>query len=71
MSNIHVENFFPDLQGLKCDICDQNYHKKCIIKIPNDCRIKRDSETESGRLSSNSNVSSNSVGTGGEEPEDG
>ena len=24
-------------QGLKCEFCDQNYHKKCIIKIPNNC----------------------------------
>ncbi|KAE8738811.1 hypothetical protein FOCC_FOCC015710 [Frankliniella occidentalis] len=24
-------------QGLKCEGCGQNYHKRCIIKIPNNC----------------------------------
>uniref|UniRef100_A0A1I8NM65 Serine/threonine-protein kinase n=1 Tax=Stomoxys calcitrans TaxID=35570 RepID=A0A1I8NM65_STOCA len=24
-------------QGLKCDGCGQNYHKRCVVKIPNNC----------------------------------
>nr|XP_023021930.1 serine/threonine-protein kinase D3 [Leptinotarsa decemlineata]XP_023021931.1 serine/threonine-protein kinase D3 [Leptinotarsa decemlineata] len=24
-------------QGLKCDGCDQNYHKRCVGKVPNNC----------------------------------
>ncbi|XP_044744616.1 serine/threonine-protein kinase D1 [Coccinella septempunctata] len=24
-------------QGLKCDGCGQNYHKRCIVKVPNNC----------------------------------
>ncbi|XP_017771650.1 PREDICTED: serine/threonine-protein kinase D3 [Nicrophorus vespilloides] len=24
-------------QGLKCDGCGQNYHKRCVIKVPNNC----------------------------------
>lgn len=25
-------------QGLKCEGCGLNYHKRCVIKVPNDCR---------------------------------
>ncbi|KAI9580134.1 serine/threonine-protein kinase D1 [Glossina fuscipes] len=24
-------------QGLKCDGCGKNYHKRCVVKIPNNC----------------------------------
>ncbi|XP_058443791.1 serine/threonine-protein kinase D1 [Malaya genurostris] len=24
-------------QGLKCEGCGQNYHKRCVIKVPNNC----------------------------------
>ncbi|XP_066143838.1 serine/threonine-protein kinase D3 isoform X1 [Euwallacea fornicatus] len=24
-------------QGLKCDGCAQNYHKRCVVKVPNNC----------------------------------
>lgn len=24
-------------QGLKCDGCNQNYHKRCAVKLPNNC----------------------------------
>ncbi|CAH1164122.1 unnamed protein product [Phaedon cochleariae] len=24
-------------QGLKCDGCGQNYHKRCVVKVPNNC----------------------------------
>uniref|UniRef100_H2ZEW0 Uncharacterized protein n=1 Tax=Ciona savignyi TaxID=51511 RepID=H2ZEW0_CIOSA len=28
-------------QGLRCDGCGQNYHKRCAYKIPNDCTLVR------------------------------
>ncbi|XP_028899933.2 serine/threonine-protein kinase D3 [Zeugodacus cucurbitae] len=30
-------------QGLKCDGCGQNYHKRCVVKIPNNCSRPNDS----------------------------
>lgn len=24
-------------QGLKCDGCNQNYHKRCAVKVPSNC----------------------------------
>lgn len=24
-------------QGLKCESCGQNYHKRCVVKVPNNC----------------------------------
>lgn len=24
-------------QGLKCEGCGQNYHKRCVVKVPNNC----------------------------------
>ncbi|XP_036322643.1 serine/threonine-protein kinase D3-like [Rhagoletis pomonella] len=36
-------------QGLKCDGCGQNYHKRCVVKIPNNC--SRPNETSSRRSS--------------------
>lgn len=24
-------------QGLKCEGCSQNYHKRCVVKVPNNC----------------------------------
>jgi len=41
-------------QGLKCEFCGQNYHKRCVFKIPNDCKQTKKrrgscvSATESG-----------------------
>ncbi|XP_030369429.1 serine/threonine-protein kinase D1 [Scaptodrosophila lebanonensis] len=29
-------------QGLKCDGCGQNYHKRCVVKIPNNCNRAND-----------------------------
>ncbi|XP_068157029.1 serine/threonine-protein kinase D3 [Drosophila tropicalis] len=29
-------------QGLKCDGCGQNYHKRCVVKIPNNCNRSTD-----------------------------
>ncbi|XP_055853207.1 serine/threonine-protein kinase D1 isoform X1 [Episyrphus balteatus] len=37
-------------QGLKCDGCSQNYHKRCVVKIPNNC--SRPNDTSSSRRSS-------------------
>jgi len=28
-------------QGLKCELCGLNYHKRCVFKIPNDCTHKK------------------------------
>jgi len=28
-------------QGLKCEYCGLNYHKRCVFKIPNDCSQKK------------------------------
>jgi len=28
-------------QGLRCDGCGQNYHKRCAYKIPNNCTLER------------------------------
>jgi protein kinase D len=29
------------LQGLKCEYCGLNFHKRCVFKIPNDCSQKK------------------------------
>jgi protein kinase D len=29
------------LQGLKCDFCGLNFHKRCVFKIPNDCTYRK------------------------------
>ena len=29
-------------QGLKCEVCSLNFHKRCVFNIPNDCRARRD-----------------------------
>uniref|UniRef100_A0A1A9W3J6 Phorbol-ester/DAG-type domain-containing protein n=1 Tax=Glossina brevipalpis TaxID=37001 RepID=A0A1A9W3J6_9MUSC len=29
-------------QGLKCDGCGKNYHKRCVVKIPNNCNRSSD-----------------------------
>ncbi len=28
-------------QGLKCEGCGLNFHKRCVFKIPNDCTYKK------------------------------
>ena len=28
-------------QGLKCEYCGLNFHKRCVFKIPNDCSYKK------------------------------
>ena len=28
-------------QGLKCEGCGLSFHKRCVIKIPNDCSYKK------------------------------
>uniref|UniRef100_T1GRA4 Phorbol-ester/DAG-type domain-containing protein n=1 Tax=Megaselia scalaris TaxID=36166 RepID=T1GRA4_MEGSC len=45
-------------QGLKCDGCGQNYHKRCAVKIPNNC-LKTN---ESSRRSSNQQPSKSPMG---------
>ncbi|XP_055384827.1 serine/threonine-protein kinase D3 [Condylostylus longicornis] len=34
-------------QGLKCDGCGQNYHKRCVVKIPNNCNQRNESRRSS------------------------
>ncbi|XP_046804771.1 serine/threonine-protein kinase D3 isoform X1 [Lucilia cuprina] len=38
-------------QGLKCDGCGQNYHKRCVVKIPNNCNNSNDLSNSSKRSS--------------------
>uniref|UniRef100_A0A6Q2Y7C2 Serine/threonine-protein kinase n=1 Tax=Esox lucius TaxID=8010 RepID=A0A6Q2Y7C2_ESOLU len=61
-------------QGLKCDGCGLNYHKRCAFSIPNNCsgaRKRRLSSSQSLRLSTTDSLSSVgtvSVSTCNEEP---
>jgi len=44
-------------QGLKCELCGLNYHKRCVFKIPNDCshrKKRRNSFSDSSNSSSQS-----------------
>ncbi|XP_059097444.1 serine/threonine-protein kinase D1-like isoform X2 [Tigriopus californicus] len=54
-------------QGLKCEGCGLNFHKRCVFKIPNDCSYKkrrRSSFSLTGLQGSSSTLhSSSSVGT--------
>ncbi|XP_030632342.1 serine/threonine-protein kinase D2 isoform X2 [Chanos chanos] len=62
-------------QGLKCDGCGLNYHKRCAFSIPNNCsgaRKRRLSTTsltssQSLRLSTTESISSASISTTSEE----
>jgi len=51
-------------QGLKCEFCGLNYHKRCVFKIPNDCSQKKKHirGTVSGVDSNNSLGYTSSVG---------
>ncbi|XP_046557881.1 serine/threonine-protein kinase D3-like isoform X3 [Haliotis rubra] len=40
-------------QGLKCEGCGQNFHKRCAYKIPNNCNHQRYRRQSSGSVSSN------------------
>merc|ERR1719348_313496 len=55
-------------QGLKCEFCGQNYHKRCVRKIPNDCSHKKKRRTSfvgstcsSSSLGYSSSVGANSI----------
>jgi len=54
-------------QGLKCELCGLNYHKRCVFKIPNDCshrKKRRNSFTDtsnSSLLGYCSSVGANSI----------
>uniref|UniRef100_A0A4W5K7A7 protein kinase C n=1 Tax=Hucho hucho TaxID=62062 RepID=A0A4W5K7A7_9TELE len=56
-------------QGLKCDGCGLNYHKRCAFSIPNNCsgarkrRLSTTSLTSSQSLRLSTSESLNSVGT--------
>ncbi|XP_050297464.1 serine/threonine-protein kinase D3 [Anthonomus grandis grandis] len=36
-------------QGLKCDGCGQNYHKRCVVKVPNNCSFVLYNDNKSER----------------------
>jgi len=58
-------------QGLKCEFCSLNYHKRCVFKIPNDCTHKKkrrtsivgsaSTSTSSTSLGYTSSVGANSI----------
>ncbi|XP_059610382.1 serine/threonine-protein kinase D3 isoform X1 [Phlebotomus argentipes] len=37
-------------QGLKCDGCGQNYHKRCVVKVPNNCHRSADPTRKTSTL---------------------
>jgi len=43
-------------QGLKCDGCGQNYHKRCVVKVPNNCTYVLLEDTKHRRKSTNLQV---------------
>ncbi|KAF7272052.1 hypothetical protein GWI33_015138 [Rhynchophorus ferrugineus] len=44
-------------QGLKCEGCGQNYHKRCVVKVPNNCSyVLYDSNKSERRRSANLQV---------------
>lgn len=54
-------------QGLKCEGCGLNYHKRCVVKVPNNCSRSEDARRASSTLlrpprspSANSNNSAHS-----------
>jgi hypothetical protein len=53
-------------QGLKCEGCGLNFHKRCVFKIPNDCSYSKKKRRSSfvGTITGStiSLVSTNSVG---------
>merc|ERR1719400_2363166 len=54
-------------QGLKCEGCGLNFHKRCVFKIPNDCSYKKKRRSSFvgaiGAAASNASlISSSSVG---------
>ncbi|XP_037947137.1 serine/threonine-protein kinase D3 [Teleopsis dalmanni] len=48
-------------QGLKCDGCGQNYHKRCVVKIPNNCNRCNDTTRRSSALQPPRSPSSSST----------
>ncbi|XP_056637692.1 serine/threonine-protein kinase D3 [Diorhabda sublineata] len=43
-------------QGLKCEGCGQNYHKRCVVKVPNNCSYTLLDDTEKRRRSTSANL---------------
>nr|CAB3264283.1 serine/threonine-protein kinase D1 [Phallusia mammillata] len=53
-------------QGLRCEGCGQNYHKRCAYRIPNDCTLarKRKASASTSLQTSNGPITSqNSIGS--------
>ena len=53
-------------QGLKCENCGLNFHKRCVFKIPNDCSHSRKKRRSSfvGTISGSSIALSASTSVG-------
>ncbi|XP_060536785.1 serine/threonine-protein kinase D3 isoform X2 [Cylas formicarius] len=43
-------------QGLKCDGCGQNYHKRCVVKVPSNCSYTSYDDNRQRRRSANLQV---------------
>ncbi|VEN36806.1 unnamed protein product [Callosobruchus maculatus] len=53
-------------QGLKCEGCGQNYHKRCVVKVPNNCSYTLLDDKQRRRSTQNLQVPrSPSGGSGG------
>ncbi|XP_035906698.1 serine/threonine-protein kinase D3 [Anopheles stephensi] len=53
-------------QGLKCDGCGLNYHKRCAIKVPNNCsRVEHTGVLQQSHSHQNQQHSNGSSNTGG------
>ena len=55
-------------QGLKCEFCSLNYHKRCVFKIPNDCSHKKKRRTSFVGAYANYRGNSREGGPGGVTP---
>lgn len=47
-------------QGLKCEGCQQNYHKRCVVKVPNNCSRIDVTRNRTSQVRSPSGSSNNS-----------
>uniref|UniRef100_A0A336M6P4 protein kinase C n=1 Tax=Culicoides sonorensis TaxID=179676 RepID=A0A336M6P4_CULSO len=51
-------------QGLKCEGCGLNYHKRCVVKVPNNCSRVEDTRRASSNLHPPRSPSANSNNSG-------
>lgn len=48
-------------QGLKCDGCGLNFHKRCAYKIPNNCSLEKHRRSSAGSIRSDTPVDTQSL----------